>query len=167
MHLHVTVNQQYTLGYFLVVMTWCVPEVQDKWWPPNASCVFCGNSSFPYSRVKRSDTLTLQDGPIGCPETSVTNRQPTPPNNPEKRRPHILSARQSELQGFPCFAFVVHVGCWRTDCLELSVWQSTRHQDFPLTPLQLANRRAFALIPPDAAVERSYHSGSSMMNPRV
>ena len=148
-------------------MTWCVPQVQDKGWPANESCVFCENSSFPYSRVKRSDTLTLQDGPIGSPETSVNNPQPMPRNTAEERRPHILSARQSELQGFPCFAFAVRVGCWRKDCSELTVWRSKRRQDFRLTLLQLANRRSFALIPPDAAVELSYHSGSSMMNLRV
>ena len=91
-------------------MIWCVPEVQEKGWPPHASCGFCGNSSFPYSRVKRSDTLKLQDGPIGFP---VTNRQPTTRNTPEERRPHILSARQSELQSFPCFAFA---GCFLRLC---------------------------------------------------
>jgi hypothetical protein len=150
-------------------MKWWVPEVQDKGWLPNAgeACILRVLWKFVIPGVKRSDTLTLQDGPIGCPETSVNNPQTTTRNTPEERRPHILSARQSELQSFPCLVFAVHVGCLRKDCLDLPVWQSTRRQDFPLTLLHLANRRAFALIPPDAAVERSYHSGSSMMNPRV
>ena len=41
-----------------------------------------------FSRVKKSKTL--EDGPLGCPETSVRHNHYTPRNIPEERRPHIL-----------------------------------------------------------------------------
>jgi hypothetical protein len=44
------------------------------------------------------DNLILEDGPIGCTETSATNCQSTLRNIPEERRSALLEAIQFSLR---------------------------------------------------------------------
>jgi len=56
--------------------------------PDNSLPMFWDNLSFPFSRVKKSNTL--EDGPLFCPETSVRNNHCRPRNIPEERRYQLL-----------------------------------------------------------------------------
>ena len=48
------------------------------------------------------DCLTLEDESIGCPQMSVTNKQPTPRNIPEERRPEPKGSLPSSQEHDTC-----------------------------------------------------------------
>jgi hypothetical protein len=67
------------LGYYTALSGRSVPTFRD-------------NLSVPWKVKKKTfflDLLTLEDGPTGCPETSIQTYHSTLRNIPEERRSHL------------------------------------------------------------------------------